>query len=167
MISRLLIRTAIASILSLLLAPAIAGCSEQQQEAPPVQQPAAVTVTDPVISALNADHQVPISGKTRIVCEVSDPNGDNLTYEWTALGGAIDGNTSSVTWTAPDKGGDFDITVIVSNSKGGSATGNVIINVPEKPNNPPVISAVTFTRQGHLPVMVKLSTCCRIRSRNL
>ncbi|MHB8085010.1 MAG: Ig-like domain-containing protein [Dehalococcoidia bacterium] len=157
MISRLLVRTAIASILSLLLVPAIAGCSEQQREAPPVQQPVAVTTTDPVITALSADRQVPLLGKTSVICTVSDPNGDNLTYDWTATGGVIDGTTSTVTWTAPDKGGDFDITVVVSNIRGGSATGNIIINVPEKPNNPPVIAAVKFTRQGRLPITIKLS----------
>ncbi|MGA9048867.1 MAG: hypothetical protein WB588_07735 [Dehalococcoidia bacterium] len=157
MISRLFIRTAIASILSLLLVPAVVGCSGQQQEAAPVQQPAVVTTTDPVITALTADHQVPLLGKTRVDCEVSDPNGDNLTYKWTATGGAIEGTASTVTWTAPDNGGDFDITVVVSNSRGGSATGNVIINVPEKPNSPPVISALKFTREGRLPITIKLS----------
>ena len=47
--------------------------------------------------------------------------------------------------------------VVVSDSKGGSTTGNVIINVPEKPNNPPVITALKFARQGHLPITIKLS----------
>jgi hypothetical protein len=106
---------------------------------------------------LSADHQVPILGKTSIICDVSDPNGDNLTYKWTATGGTIDGTASTVTWTAPEKGGDYDIMVVVSDSKGGSVTGNIIINVPEKPNNPPVITALKFTRQGRLPVTIKLS----------
>ena len=157
MSSRSLARPAIMFTLFLLLIPALIGCSERQQEAPPVPQPAAAVNSSPVITALSADHQVPILGKTPVICDASDPNGDNLTYKWTATGGTIDGTASTVTWTAPEKGGDYDIMVVVSDSKGGSATGNVIINVPEKPNNPPVITALKFARQGRLPITIKLS----------
>ena len=47
--------------------------------------------------------------------------------------------------------------VVVSDSKGGSTTGNVIINVPDKPNNPPIITFLKFTRPGHQPITIKLS----------
>jgi hypothetical protein len=157
MSSRSFVRPTVVFSLFLLLIPALIGCSEQPQEAPPVQQPAPAATTTPTITTLNADRQVPRLGKTRVVCDASSPGGDNLTYKWTATGGAIDGTASTVTWTAPEKGGDYDVMVVVSDSNGGSATGNVIINVPEKPNNPPVISALKFTRQGRLPITIKLS----------
>jgi hypothetical protein len=152
-----LVRPAIVFTLFLLLIPALVGCSVEQQEAAPVQQPAPAVATSPVITALTADSQVPLLGKTNVTCNTSDPSDDNLTYKWTATGGNISGTASTVTWTAPEKGGDYDIMVVVSDSKGGSTTGNVIINVPEKPNNPPVITSIQFTRQAHLPITIKIS----------
>ena len=53
------------------------------------------------------------------------------------------------------KGGDFMITVVVSDGNGGAAKKSVIINVPDKPNNPPVITAIKFTRPSHLPVTIR------------
>ncbi len=157
MSSSLFLKSAAAlAFLSLTMA-AVPGCASEPQEAQPVQQPVATVAELPVILAVTADHQVERLGQTKVECDASAPGGDNLTYKWTATGGKIDGTDSSVTWTAPEKGGDYDIMVVVSDSKGGSATGNVIINVPEKPNNPPVISEMTFARQGHLPVTIKLS----------
>ena len=152
-----LVRPAIVFTLFLLLIPALVGCSVEQQEAAPVQQPAPAVATSPVITALTADRQVPLSGKTNINCEASDPGDDNLTYKWTATGGNISGTDSMVTWTAPAKGGDYDVMVVVSDSKGGSTSSNVIINVPAKPNNPPVITSIQFTRQAHLPINIKIS----------
>ena len=140
-----------------LLATVSTACSAEPPEAPAVQQPVETVAALPTILAVTADHQVARLGQTQVECDASAPGGDNLTYKWTATGGTIDGTSSSVTWTAPEKGGDYDIMVVVSDTKGSSATGNVIINVPEKPNNPPVISTLSFARQGRLPIIIKLS----------
>lgn len=59
----------------------------------------------------------------------SDPDGDTLSYSWSATGGTISGTTSSVTYTAPSTAGTYTIFVTVSDSKGGSATGNVSVTI--------------------------------------
>jgi hypothetical protein len=109
----------------------------------------------PVISELKAASQVALLGSTQVVCAATETGVDNLTYNWGTTGGTITGAGSTVTWTSPEKGGDFMITVVVSDGNGGAAKKSVIINVPDKPNNPPVITAIKFTRPSHLPVTIR------------
>ncbi len=48
----------------------------------------------------------------------TDPDGDALTYSWSAPnGGTITGTTANVSWTAPSTPGTYDVTVIVSDGK--------------------------------------------------
>ena len=47
------------------------------------------------------------------------------------------------------------VTVVVSDDKGGLATKNVMITVPEKPNNQPAIQGITFARPNHAPITIK------------
>ncbi len=60
-----------------------------------------------------------------------------------------------MSWTAPNNPGSYKVTVVVSDGKGGSATRDALITVPEKPNNAPVISAIKFTRPGRMAITVK------------
>lgn len=59
----------------------------------------------------------------------SDPDNDTLTYTWTKTGGTITGTGSSVTYTAPNTADTYTITVVVSDEKGGSVSGNVNVVV--------------------------------------
>jgi len=131
------------------------SCAKKPAEPAPVQPEVQVETPKPIISSLTAAGQVPALGSTQVVCTANEADTDNLTYNWGATGGTISGAGSAVTWTAPEKTGDYLITVVVSDGKGGAAKKDVIINVPEKPNNPPVIQAVKFTRPQHQPVIVK------------
>ncbi len=139
---------------SLLLAACQAGSSQNQ--AAPAAPPAPANASPVITELAAAIHVQPLSVNV-ISCTASDAEGDNLTYKWTASGGSIDGNGATVNWTAPEKGGDFNIQVTVTDSHGNSAVRDVIINVPEKPNNPPVITSVKFTRQGRMPIVLKHS----------
>ncbi|HIE16823.1 MAG TPA: PKD domain-containing protein [Dehalococcoidia bacterium] len=90
----------------------------------------------PVISSLAATSSVVVrGGSTIITCTASDPDGDEVSYSWSTSGGSITGVGNKVTWMAPDKAGNFNITVIVSDGKGGETIGNVVV----------VVSAVTRT----------------------
>jgi hypothetical protein len=148
-LSRLIIFIAVAVL------AALAACSAGPTTPSPSQPAPEAAPVQPVISSLTADHQVPLLGKTPVACEASEAGSDNLTYNWTATGGSITGAGPKVEWTAPDKAGDYMITVAVSDATGGSAQKNIVVNVPAKPNNPPVISAVKFTRPDHSPITVK------------
>jgi len=84
----------------------------------------------PVISSLAADPSgVLFGGSTTLTCIASDPDGDVVRYSWSASGGSITGVGNKVTWIAPSKGGDYTITVIVNDGKGGETTGNVTVTV--------------------------------------
>jgi len=84
----------------------------------------------PVITSLTADAAWTLpSGSLQITCEAEDPDGDDLSYVWTATGGSISGTGATVTWTAPEDIGEYDITVVVSDDHGGSATRTLRVSV--------------------------------------
>ena len=64
----------------------------------------------------------------------TDPDGDNLTYRWTAPSGTLGNPTSrSTLWTAGQQEGPVQMTVTVDDGKGGTATANVIVQVTRPP----------------------------------
>jgi len=141
--------------LGLIITAALSGCGGQANPQP-VQAPPEPANNSPVITALQADLQeVQPLGKTNFTCSASDPDGDALAYRWTASAGTIDGSEAGVTWTAPKDPGSYKVTVAVSDGKGGAATKDAVVTVPEKPNNPPVISAIKFTPEGRGTITVK------------
>jgi len=83
----------------------------------------------PVISSLNTDQaDLLYGGMTTITCIANDPDGDALRYSWTASEGTVSGIGNKVTWVAPHKGGNFSITVIVSDGKAETRQ-NVMVRV--------------------------------------
>jgi hypothetical protein len=90
----------------------------------------------PEISSLTADPSgVIYGGVATLTCIATDPDGDVVNYSWTSSEGTITGVGNKVTWKAPNKGGNFNITVHLSDGKGGETTGNVMV----------VVSAATRT----------------------
>jgi hypothetical protein len=95
----------------------------------------------PVITGLAAEpERVLPSGKCQIVCNATDPDGDELSYGWSADGGAIIGEGDTVTWTAPASVGSCNVTVIVIDSRGGAVTDYVTITV--RTNRAPTINSL-------------------------
>ena len=68
-------------------------------------------------------------GSSLITCVANDPDGDVVRYSWKASDGNISGVGNKVTWFAPNKGGNFNVTVIVSDGKGAETQGNVAVTV--------------------------------------
>jgi hypothetical protein len=72
---------------------------------------------------------------TQLHADASDPDGDTLTYSWTQTApaspqGTFSSQTSAnPTWTAPTVGAltQFTLTVTVSDGRGGSASGPVML----------------------------------------
>jgi hypothetical protein len=87
--------------------------------------PSCTTTTNhpPIITSLEAepDKVIPL-GSCQITCNASDPDGDELSYEWTATGGNISGTGAIVNWTAPQEVGTYNITVVVKDGYGGQDT---------------------------------------------
>ena len=102
----------------------------------------------PQISSLAANpSNILYANSTTITCIASDPDGDVVRYSWSASEGSISGVGEKVTWVAPNKGGNFNITVIVSDGRGGETTGNVMVTVSAvtKTVTIPVIAQETGT----------------------
>ena len=73
---------------------------------------------------------VEIGRTATISADAQDPDGDPLTYAWTAAAGSVSSPSSRQSpWTAPNQPGPVRITVNVSDGKGGTATDTVTIQV--------------------------------------
>jgi len=115
--------------------------------APPPQEPAEPPLPEPQnnppsIKAMIAQSKISVSSTGEIVCEAEDPDGDELTYLWSASGGTIEGQGPVVNWIAPEAPGEYTIAVSVNDDQGGIATQSVIITVTDKPNQPPIITSL-------------------------
>jgi hypothetical protein len=84
----------------------------------------------PIISSLAASQSgILFGGSTTLTCIATDPDGDVVRYSWEVSEGNITGVGSKVTWVAPNKGGNYNITAIVSDGKGGETRGTVMVTV--------------------------------------
>jgi hypothetical protein len=100
----------------------------------------------PTINSLvaDADWTLP-SGSLNVTCAASDPDGDELSYEWTASRGDISGTGPEVTWTPPEEVGIYHVTVAVTDGYGSSATDSLSISVASE--QPPIIEALLVTAE--------------------
>jgi hypothetical protein len=110
-----------------------------------------VTITvgsPPIIAGVVAakDWGTP-SGDVQVTCNATDPEGGELTYQWTASAGNISGTGSAINWTAPQEAGIYEITVVVRDVDGGSATDSLYIIVATE--QPPVIAALLITKDRY------------------
>lgn len=71
----------------------------------------------------------------------SDPDGDPLTYAWTASGGSVDGTGPEVRWNPGSSApGDYTVTAHVDDGRGGTANCSATIHLQPRPNRPPTMS---------------------------
>jgi len=98
----------------------------------------------PAITSLiaNAVWTTP-SGNLQVTCDASDPDGDELSYAWTASGGEISGTGTVVNWTAPQEVGTYNVTVVVRDGRGGGDMRGVLLSV--SPGTPPTIEDLAVT----------------------
>jgi hypothetical protein len=98
----------------------------------------------PIITSLEAaaEWTVPLSS-LQVACTASDPDGDELSYEWTATGGEISGTGAVVNWIAPQEVGMYDITVVVDDGHDGERARSVTLSVAL--GTPPIIQNLIVT----------------------
>ncbi|GAF79156.1 unnamed protein product, partial [marine sediment metagenome] len=75
----------------------------------------------------------------------TDPDGDELSYEWTTSGGDITGTGAVVGWTAPEAVGIYDITVVATDGHGREDTRSVYPSVAT--DTPPTIENLIVTAE--------------------
>jgi hypothetical protein len=98
----------------------------------------------PAIISLTAEQEeVLSSGSSQIACNASDPDGDKLSYEWSASGGSITGTGAVVNWVAPGEVGMYNATVVVTDSRGGEDTGSIALSVVT--SMPPTVEDLIVT----------------------
>jgi hypothetical protein len=100
----------------------------------------------PAITSLAADVDwVTPSGSLQVKCDAEDPDGDELSYEWTASGGDVSGSGAVVNWTAPEAVGTYTITVLVSDGYGAEDKTSLTVSVA--PYSPPIIEDLIVTAE--------------------
>ena len=102
-----------------------------------------VTIRDdnpPTVRATCEPCTVPRGGEVRLRAEASDPDGDSISYDWSAAHGTFTGATDrpDARWTAPGRIGTVVIRVEVSDGQGGAAAAEVVVEVV---NRPPVFGS--------------------------
>ncbi len=111
--------------------------SVQVQDEGGLQDSAAVTVVvvekinqPPTINELRATpRKIDLGGTSRLLCRASDPDGDSLTFSWSAAGGRLTSRDSTAEWTAPDTAGNYWIYCTVRDNSGASKRDSVVILV--------------------------------------
>ena len=95
----------------------------------------------PVLANMTLDAEwLPCGGSTRLSCDVSDADGDDITLTWSATGGTLTGQGSAVIWTAPETDGVYWIAVIARDAYGGEARRTLPISVTS--GEPPKIDGL-------------------------
>lgn len=102
----------------------------------------------PPTASCSVDKNNIVAGSGDVVAvhaSASDPDGDALTYTWSATGGQVDGTGANVRWSAGTAGpGNYSITSHVDDGHGGAAScsADVSVTAPPPPPapKPPVMS---------------------------
>lgn len=115
-------------------------------------QPGSVIVTvdenppnhPPVIERVDVDPtEVDPGGSSNITVIASDPDNDEIFYDYTPTGGQIIGTGPSVVWVAPNSAGEYQITISVNDGELTDET-KIKITVEVGPDNkPPDIESFT------------------------
>ena len=119
------------------------------------------TNRQPIIASLEPEPEwVTPSGSLQVVCTASDPDGDELNYNWSASAGEVTGDGDTATWVAPPSKGSYSVAVVVTDGHGGEVVDHVAITV--RVNNPPTIASLTAdadwtTPSGNLQVTCSAS----------
>jgi hypothetical protein len=98
----------------------------------------------------------------RVRANASDPDGDTLTYEWSASQGRIVGSGPSVTFdsTGMRPGSSATITVRVSDGRGGTASSTCNVRTPEAKVAPAVVTCVAGGFPRNLARITNVDKAC-------
>ncbi len=84
----------------------------------------------PAITRITADpRKVGLGGGSLLTCFAIDPDGDTLTYDWSAGAGNIIGNGSTPSWSAPVTPGNYVIRCRVLDGYGGADVESTAVEV--------------------------------------
>lgn len=96
--------------------------------AEPNQLPTIVSLTEEG-SKGGEEREIKVWRTATIECIAEDLDGDALSFVWASTGGRIQGEGNKVAWTAPGVAGNYTVTVIVRDNRGGEATDSLTFSV--------------------------------------
>lgn len=100
---------------------------------PPIIKKLTVTAEHKYLKEIPGGYKVGKGQGYKIKCSASDPDGDELFYEWSTDGGGVSGKGATVTFTAPRYSTEGSepviVTVTVSDINGGAATQSIVFRV--------------------------------------
>ena len=97
---------------------------------PPPPPPAAPQNRPPTVVARCEPCTVEVGRTSTVTADATDPDGDTLSYKWSAPTGKLTNPADRQTpWTAPMQEGPVQLTVTVDDGKGGTASASVTIQV--------------------------------------
>jgi outer membrane protein OmpA-like peptidoglycan-associated protein len=100
----------------------------------PAPAPVAPANRPPTVTAQCDPCLVEPGGRSTVTANAQDPDGDQLTYRWSAPSGTFQNPSDRQTqWTAGQQEGTVPVTVTVEDGKGGKAQANVNIQVQRPP----------------------------------
>jgi hypothetical protein len=151
-ISKIITRMIIPLSLILILT-AVLACAPEV-ETPPEPLPN----ISPVIHYIEAPAETLPQTVSDVSCVATDSDSDNLTYEWSCNGGTLIGIGDKIAWNSPEQAGSYDVSVVVTDGRGGRAEDYTTIVVNAKPNAAPVISRITVTKEDNTQITVDPGT---------
>ncbi len=110
----------------------------------------------PTVECLTTTVDVASGGTVELRARASDPDGDKLSYTWSATGGSVSGTGETATFNAAGvKAGSYIVTVTVDDGRGGKASCSMTVNVSER-------LSVTRDKCGFFtPGGVRLDNCAK------
>jgi hypothetical protein len=113
-----------------------------------------ISVNKPPTASCSADSSSIVQGSGGSVpvrANASDPDGDSLTYSWSASGGRVEGSGPTARWSPGDAApGSYTITARVDDGHGGTASCAANITVEPRPSRPPTV-ACSVDKNSVLP----------------
>ena len=112
---------------------------------PPPPPPPAPANRPPTVRARCEPCTVEVGKSSTVTADAQDPDGDVLTYRWTAPTGTLQQPADRQTlWTAPAQPGPVQVTVTVNDGHGGTASDSVTIQVLAPPRKEYTFEDVHF-----------------------
>jgi outer membrane protein OmpA-like peptidoglycan-associated protein len=97
---------------------------------PPPPAPPVIANRPPTVTARCEPCTVEVGRTSTVTADATDPDGDPLTYKWSAPAGKFTSPGDRQTpWTAPMQEGPVQVTVAVADGKGGTDSDSVTIQV--------------------------------------
>jgi len=108
-----------------------AACSSRTPiEPPPDNNEGPKPNQSPKVSSVTADPaSLAFGQQAAITVAASDPDNDQLSYEYSATGGTISGNSPTATFVAGNTPGAAYVTVVIRDGRGGNTGGYVVITI--------------------------------------